>query len=169
MNYGLTLSGQWKGLDFNILFQGAALFNTYHSLSYTIPFWENGNIPSYYMDSWHHADEYDPTSAWVPGEFPAIREGANKGYNESFESTQNYLDCSYLRLKNIEIGYTINQPFIRKAGLQSVRVFVSGHNLLTFCNKYVKAYDPETIAGSANTGWVYPLMRTFNVGVNVNF
>ena len=168
-NYGLTLSGSWRGFDINILFQGAAGFTTYHGLTYTIPFWENGNVPTWFLDCWHHEDRYDASSPWVAGEWPAIRLGSYAPYQNSYASTMSYLDCSYVRLKNVEIGYTFTQPFIKKIGLDQVRLFVSGNNLLTFCNKYVKPYDPEVMAGSANTGWVYPLMKTFNMGINVNF
>lgn len=168
-NYGLTLRGSWKGLDVSILLQGAANFKTYHSLTYTDPFWENGNIPEYFTDSWHHADKYDASTEWVSGMWPSVRLSSYAPYLNSYASTMSYMDCSYLRIKNIEIGYTLRENWLRKARIDHVRFFLSGQNLATFCNKYVKAYDPETLAGSSNTGWIYPLMRTFNVGLNLNF
>ena len=169
-NYGLTLSGSWRGLDFSILLQGAAGFTTYHSLSYTIPFWAEGNIPAWYMNSWHHEDPYDSNSPWVPGELPAVRAtDLFAPYLLTMGSTKSFMDCSYVRLKNVEIGYTFSQSFLQRAHIERVRLFVSGNNLYTLCDKYVKAYDPETVSGSYNTGWVYPLMRTFNAGVNLYF
>jgi len=168
-NYGLTLSGSWRGLDFNILFQGAAGFKTYHDGPYTTPFWQESNIPSYYLDSWHHADPYDDTTEWISGHFPAIRASAYAPYLNQYASTASYLDCSYLRLKNVEIGYTFNQQALQKARIEKIRLFASVTNLLTFCNKYAKAFDPEVTAGNYNTGWIYPLTRTWNFGVNVNF
>jgi len=168
-NYGLTLSGSWKGLDLSILFQGAAGFKTYHSLTYTDPFWENGNIPAYFADSWHHSSPYDASSDWVAGMWPAVRLSSYAPYLNNYASTASYMDCSYVRLKNVELGYTLRESWLKKARIEQIRFFLSGQNLATFCNKYVKAYDPETIAGGANTGWVYPLMRTVNCGINLNF
>ncbi len=168
-NFGLTLSGSWRGLDYNILLQGAAGFKTYHDLTYTTPFWQESNIPTYYLDSWHHEDPYDASSPWVKGSLPSVRTNTFAPYLNQYQSTASYMDCSYVRLKNVEIGYTFNQQALRKAKIEKIRLFVSGNNLLTLCNKYAKAYDPEVTAGSANTGWVYPLSRTWNVGINLNF
>ena len=169
-NYGLMLSGSWRHFDLNILFQGAAGFDTYHTLIYTTPFWQDGNLPSWFMDSWHHADPYDMNSEWIPGELPAVRLAAYHPFQNQI-SNKSYLDCSYVRLKNIELGYTFDQPALKKAHIELLRIFVSGNNLYTFANKYVKGYDPETIAtvGGYTTGWVYPLMRTFNAGVSLYF
>ena len=167
-NYGLTLSGSWRGLDLNILFQGAAGFVVYYEGPYAHPFWQGGNIPSFYMDAWHHQNAYDSDSPWIPGTFPAIRMMDQDPYR-NYPSVMTYRDCSYLRLKNVEIGYTLSGKILRKAGLDKVRVFVNGNNLLTFCDKYIKAFDPEKVAGNSNLGWNYPLMLTLNTGVNVNF
>jgi len=167
-NYGLTLGGSWRGFDFSLLFQGAAGFVTFYSGPYAEPFWQDGNIPEYYYDSWHHADPYDSSSEWVPGSLPSIRSLSNDPYR-NWASAMSYKDCSYVRLKNVEIGYTFNQKALRKAKIDKIRVFVNANNVLTFCNKYVKAYDPEKVAGSNNLGWNYPLLRTVNTGVNLNF
>jgi len=168
-NFGLNLSGSWRGLDVNILFQGAAGAKTYHDLTYTTPFWQEANIPVWFMDAWHHADPFDPTSEWVPGSLPSVRTGMYGPYLNQWASQKSYMDASYVRLKNVEIGYTFSQDFMKKAHIDKLRVFISGQNLYTFCNKYVKPYDPETTSGNANTGWVYPLMMTFNAGLNLYF
>lgn len=167
-NYGLTFSGNWRGLDFSVLFQGAAGFVTFYSGPYAEPFWQNGNLPAYYIDAWHHADPYDSTSEWIPGDLPAIRTMSNDPYR-NWASAMSYKDCSYVRLKNIEIGYTFSQKFIKKAKIDKIRVFVNANNVLTFCDKYVKAYDPEKVAGQNDLGWNYPLLKTVNTGININF
>ncbi|MCQ2183869.1 MAG: TonB-dependent receptor [Bacteroidales bacterium] len=168
-NYGLTVSDSWRGIDFNVLLQGAAGFSTYHDLTYTTPFWQESNIPAWFMDAWHHQDPFDSSSPWVPGDLPAVRTAANGPYLNQYVSTASFLDCSYLRIKNVEIGYTIPARIMNKAHMDRLRVFFSANNLLTLCNKYVKAYDPELLAGGNDTGWNYPLMRTFTFGLNLNF
>jgi len=167
-NYGLTIGGSWRGIDFSLLFQGAAGFVTFYSGPYAEPFWQDGNIPEYYLDSWHHADPFDSSSEWVAGSLPSIRNLTNDPYR-NWASAMTYKDCSYVRLKNLELGYTFNQKFLQKAKIEKIRVFVNANNVFTICDKYVKAYDPEKVAGSNNVGWNYPILRTINAGVNFNF
>jgi len=167
-NYGLTLSCSWRGLDCSMLLQGAAGFVTFYSGPYAEPFWQDGNIPEYYIDAWHHEDPFDSSSPWVAGSLPSIRTLSNDPYR-NYASCMTYKDCSYLRIKNIEIGYTFNQRFLKKAHVEKVRFFANANNVMTFCNKYVKAYDPEKVAGSNNVGWNYPLLKTINTGLNINF
>ena len=120
------------------------------------------------MDSWHHEDIFNSKSAWVPGTFPAIRSMDKAPYTNA-ASSFTYKDCSYVRLKNIELGYTFNQRFLRKAHIEKLRLFVSANNVVTFCDKFIKAFDPEKVAGQQSLGWNYPLMMTINTGINLNF
>jgi hypothetical protein len=78
-------------------------------------------------------------------------------------------DASYVRLKSLELGYTFASSFIEEIGLKNVRLYINGHNLLTITDPFVKAFDPEKIEGALNTGWVYPLQKNYNLGVNVRF
>ncbi|MBR1575419.1 MAG: TonB-dependent receptor [Bacteroidales bacterium] len=167
-NYGLTLSGSWRGLDFSVLFQGAAGFTAYYSGPYAETFWLGGNLPAYMMDSWHHEDLFDSESPWVPGFFPSVRYGEKAGYNNA-ASSYTYKNCSYVRLKNIELGYTFRKQLLKKAHIDKARIFLNVNNPVTFCNPYIKAFDPEKVAGQQNLGWNYPLLMTINTGVNLNF
>lgn len=167
-NYGMTLSASWRGFDASVLLQGAAGFVMFYSGPYAEPFWLDGNVPDYYMDAWHHADPFDSSSEWVPGIFPALRTLSKDPYR-NWASAMSYKDCSYVRLKNIELGYTFNQKFLKKAHIDKIRIFVNVNNVATFCNKYIKAYDPEKVAGQNDLGWNYPLLKTINAGVNLNF
>lgn len=167
-NYGLTFSGSWRGLDFSLLLQGAAGFTAYYSGPYAEMFWLGGNVPAYMMDSWHHEDLFDSESAWVPGFFPAVRYGEKASINNA-ASSFTYKDCTYARIKNIELGYTFRQQFLKKAHIDKFRIFVNANNVYTFCNKFIKAFDPEKVAGQQNLGWNYPLLMTINTGVNLNF
>ena len=167
-NYGLTLDGSFRGFDFSVLFQGAAGFTAHYDGPYAEPFWLGGNVPAYMMDSWHHEDLFDSSSPWVPGYFPAIRTG-DKACNYNSPSSFTYKDCSYVRLKNVELGYTFRQKFLKMVHIEKCRIFVNVYNPITWCNKFIKAYDPEKVAGQQNLGWNYPLMMTFNSGINLNF
>ncbi len=171
-NFGLSLSGSWKGFDLNILLQGAANFTVRYTHAYTTMFWGEGNIPAYFMDRWHKADPYNPGSEWVAGEWPAVRIREIKQIGMLYaESSAWRRDASYLRIKNVELGYTFNQDFISKAGISDVRLFANVNNLYTFADSFVKPFDPESSArtGGYSTGWSYPLLKTFNFGVDINF
>ena len=78
-------------------------------------------------------------------------------------------DASYLRLKSVEIGYTFDSKLLKNVGIDKLRLYINGYNLLTFCDPFVKAFDPEKIEGDYNAGLNYPLNRTFNFGLTMNF
>ncbi len=169
-NFGLSLNGSWKGFDLNVLLQGAANFTVRYTHAYTTMFWGEGNIPAYFMDRWHKADPYDPGSEWVEGEWPAMRIQEIKQIGMLYaESDAWRRDASYVRIKNVELGYTFNQSFISKVGINSIRLFTNVNNLYTFADPFVKPFDPESAAGGYSAGWTYPLLRTFNFGVDINF
>ncbi|MBR0285975.1 MAG: TonB-dependent receptor [Bacteroidales bacterium] len=178
LQFGLVLSGSWKGLDFNATFNAATLVSKSVSLSggmgygFFTTFYEN------YMDRWHttdpKADPFDPNTQWTAGYWPALAI-ATSAYDDSSNLTYrknqpyDYVDGTYLRLKSLEIGYTFQAKLLQKAHIRSLRVYVNGTNLLTFCNPLLKPYDPErnqnSYLGVAGT----PLMKNFSAGININF
>ena len=76
--------------------------------------------------------------------------------------------AAYIRMKNIQLGYTLPKQWVSKAGMSSVRVYVSGDNLLTISD-ITGIFDPETLGGAWGDGKLYPLCKTISVGLNVNF
>jgi hypothetical protein len=78
-------------------------------------------------------------------------------------------NAAYLRLKNVELGYTLPANLLSKVGIGSVRVYVVGQNLLTFDE--LKVLDPEGPGASSNAGrgWFYPQQKVYSMGLNVNF
>jgi len=169
VNFGLNFSASWKGIDVNLLFQGAANYTARYTHAYTTYFWGEGNLPAYFYDRWHMSDPYNPESSeWIPGEWPAMRPGHNLGmiYAES-EAWRRPAD--YIRFKNIEVGYTVPQTLVQKAGLENVRLFMNINNVYTWADEYIKPFDPESISGPHAAGWIYPITRSFNFGINVNF
>jgi len=116
-----------------------------------------------FMDRWHpvdpKADPYDPATKWVPGHF------AYTGTLPDVNSTFNDANGAYLRLKSIEVGYTLPSRIIKKTGLKNFRVYANAYNLLTFTQ--VKFVDPEHPLDTY--GYLYPLNKTVSVGVNIKF
>ncbi len=169
--YGLTIACDWKGFDLNLLFQGAARFSARYTHAYTTMFWNESNLPAYFYDRWHKEDPYDMNSEWIPGKWPASQRQPDVGPLFYANSDVWRKDATYLRLKNIELGYTLSDKIISKAGIERVRVFVSASNLFTWTDPFLKPFDPEsnTKPIGLGTGWTYPIMKAFNFGLNINF
>lgn len=166
--YGFGLSAQWKGFDFNILFQGSGRLD-YVLEGYSVfPFIENdkGNILSAVANPknrWISREiSGDPATERQDAIFPRLSYGNRE--NNSKWSTWWLRDGHFLRLKNLEVGYTLPKTFTRKFRVERARIFFLGYNLA--CWSPFKWWDPEM--GSKN-GDAYPIQRTFTFGVNVSF
>lgn len=168
MQYGMTLTGGWKNFDVNILFQGSAGYTVRFYEVYAEVFAFRGNTPAYFADAWHKADPYDADSEWVPGKWPATRFNNDVGamYAESSVWRKN---ASYVRLKSVELGYTVNPALIQKIGLNRLRIYANAYNLFTIADDFVKPFDPEKLEGIYSAGFTYPLTRSYNFGVNLTF
>jgi TonB-linked SusC/RagA family outer membrane protein len=163
ITYGLTIGGSYEGFDFNLLLQGVGMYNVSYIEQLNIPLWGGGSALTQFLDNWHpvnpNDDPYSPNTVWASGNFPYTGTTANT--NSSF----NFHSAAYLRLKSIEVGYTLPNSVLSRIGLKGVRVFINGYNLLTFTGlKYV---DPEHPSGTY--GYLYPLDKLYNAGINVNF
>ena len=166
--YGFVLDATWKGFDLNAVLQGAALNSIRFNEVFSLMFFNNGNVPAYFYDRWHLEDPYNPNSNWVAGEWPASRFSGqmNHSYRESQVWRRN---ASYLRLKSLEIGYSLPSEMLSKYKLKGVRVYANGLNLLTFSDSFLKQFDPERYEGDYLAGYNYPMIQSFNFGVNVSF
>lgn len=168
-NFGLSLNASWKGFDFSALFQGAKNFTVRYSLAYTTMFWGEGNLPEYFMDRWHKADPYDASSEWIGGEWPAMRTNQDSPPMLYAESSAWRRDASYVRFKNVELGYTLQEKIINKVGLENVRIYTNLNNIYTWADPFIKPFDPESAGGSHSAGWTYPIVMTLNFGLSANF
>lgn len=168
MFYGFTLNAAWKNFDLNAVFQGASLYNVRFNEVFSSLFFNDGNVPAYFYDRWHLADPYDPASGWVPGKWPAARFSQNM-QSSYRESSAWRMDASFLRVKSVELGYTIPAVITGKVRLNNVRLYANAHNLLTFADPMLKMFDPEKDEGPYDAGYNYPLMQSINFGVNVSF
>lgn len=164
VNYGISLNLSWKGFDFSALLQGATRFNVYLNEQFKAPLsWGRNGLAQYY-DRWHRSDLFDANSSWVAGKYPSTRISGTAPWNQ-YTSTFTALDGTYLRIKNVEIGYSIPKKIISKISLESCRVYVNGYNLKTWTdNDYI---DPEH---SMDTyGYLYPITKNINIGLSVTF
>lgn len=170
IHYGFNVQADWNGFDFYALFQGSALYTVQFDEVYAkMLAFKGGNAPEYFFDRWHLADPYDPNSVWIAGEWPAIRLEQDMGSLYTRNTDVWRKDASYLRLKTVEIGYTFNSKALAKLGVERLRVYVNGNNLLTFADSFVKAFDPEKIEGAHSAGLNYPLSKSYNFGFSLNF
>ncbi len=163
LNYGFTIDLSWKGFDLNALFQGASLYNVKYAEQLDHPLSWGRNGLDMFMDRWHKEDMFDPASAWVPGTFPTT--GNSWGFNGA-DSKFRIHDITYLRLKSLELGYTLPSDLTQKARIDKARFFINGFNLFTY-STVNKIIDPEQNAG--DWGYTYPIMRNYNIGVSVTF
>lgn len=167
-NFGLVLDVAWKGIDLRAYLQGVGKRDYWVSGPYftgagASGMWQCAAFDSHW-DFWR--DEGDELGANLNAYFPKPQ-FANGSKN--FQVSSHYLqNAAYIRLKNIQLGYTLPKKWTEKAGMSSVRIYASGENLLTF-TKMFKEFDPETIGGDWGDGKVYPLMKTYSIGININF
>lgn len=162
MNFSLMLDGSYKNFDLSLLFQGTAM----GSMEYKEPLYgiwgsNGGGTLEQYLDRWHpvdpSADPYDPETAWIPGYY---------GYTGNYprgNSEFNRVSTAYLRLKSIELGYSL--PKLTPSSSMDVRVFANAYNLFTITG--VKFVDPEH--PDSDLGRLYPLSKTYTLGVSATF
>lgn len=160
--YGFTLNGSWKGLDLNIFFQGQAKAKilVQPTMNMMTDFYEGRWIES-------NTAEQNAQAKWP-------RAFIKQTYGDDFNgkaSTWWLRDAAFLRLKSVELGYSIPKNIIRKIGLENVRIYVNGNNLFTIDK--IKIFDPEISVNAtnyqANGITAYPLQRTITTGLNVTF
>ena len=159
--YGFGGNVRWKNLDFSFFFQGNG--KTYRFIggpaANFLPGSSQGtmgNILSNYNDRWTEEnpsqDVFYPRLSWGPN--------ANNSQNSSWW----YKDMSMLRLKDVEIGYSLPHRWMDKIRLESIRIYLKGSNLATFSS--FKLWDPEL---DTQTGSKYPIMRSVSIGFDINF
>lgn len=151
MSYSFTLGVSWKNFDLVTFWQGVAGVYRYNWEQATIT--NGGNMTTRWLD------RYSETN--TDGSMPAL----GNSFNEQYSSF--WLDkADYLRLKNIELGYTFPKGWLKKLGVSNVRVYLQSTNLLTFTS--LDNYDPEKTSTDTRSD-VHPNVKSFSVGINVKF
>jgi TonB-linked SusC/RagA family outer membrane protein len=169
-NYGLTLSAEWKGIDLSMTWAGAAGFSYYlqeRGVSRNYLTTQTDALPidaasKFYYVAWDANGDPDWNNPLnnLTAEYARLRNGSAGAY---VENDQFLYDASFLKLKTLQIGYTLPQKWTSQAKMNDLRIFLSGENLLTF-TKY-PGLDPELGSGVA----LYPIARLLSVGINLSF
>ncbi len=170
--FGLDMNASYKGFDFRAFFQGVGkrdYFQGGQNYSGCYYFWGATNNIWFSCGLKQHADYFRAKASNnlpvnLNSYYPRPVFGTDK--NEQYQ-TRYLLNAAYIRLKNIQLGFTIPQSITQKVSLTNVRVFVSAENVWTG-TKMKKMFDPETIdGGSSGNGNAYPLMKTISFGLSV--
>lgn len=166
--YGLDLNAAWKGFDLRAFFQGVAKRDFWEGSTYMFgatnsgQWWCTGitGVADYFRNdnSWSVQNGYQTASldAYLPRPL----------YSDKNLQTQTryLLNAAYMRLKNLQLGYTLPQKIIQNIGINNARVYISAENLFTITN-LPDQFDPETIGTDRSNG--YPLSKTFSFGINI--
>lgn len=166
---GITLDAAWKGFDMQMFWQGV-LKRDFDPGENSMVFWGATGSGQWWSTAFtEHLDYFrdDPdhplglnTDSYYPR--PLFN-------NKNHKTQTKYLqDASYMRLKNLQIGYTFPEVFVNRLSLQNLRIYVSGENLLTITN-LSETMDPETAGIGKQGGTVYPLSTVYSFGLSVNF
>jgi TonB-linked SusC/RagA family outer membrane protein len=156
-SFGINFNASWKNFDISMMWQGTAGNDVFDATRRTDITYSN--LPSWMLDRW--------TGAGTSNKIPRFVLGDSKNW----VSSDLYVhDGSYLRLKNIQLGYTLPEKLTQKMMISSLRFFVAAENLFTF-TKY-QGFDPEISSSATSLGvdyGVYPQARSWTVGVNLAF
>ena len=151
-SYGVSMGFSYKGFDFSVLFQGVSGVAKY----------VNGTRHFNNQESMTEVDlnrfTLERYNSGLPIDFPIAAYS-----HASSENTFFVKDASYLRLKNMEVGYSLQPNFLKKIGIGSARIYANGNNLHTWSPNLIWG-DPENLG---NTG--YPITRTYNFGISFKF
>ena len=151
---------RWKGFDFSFLFQGATHCNFFinynHTTVFSNTFLRKSSVLADIYGNYWTEENPDPNA-----KYPRLT-SPGQGGNNTQASTFWMVDGSYVRLKSAELGYTIPSRITKKAGIQTLRVYLSGVNLLTFSP--FELWDPEL-----SNVYAYPNNRTISLAINVGF
>ena len=167
--YGFGATAQWKNWDFNVFFQGAARTSFFLSGSSVKSLFSSGNLErsavneNIYNNVWMSTNTPEQNANVL---YPRLSNGSGGAgaSNNTQTSTWWQRNGSFIRLKNMEIGYTLPKSLTSKTFIKSFRFYVSGSNLLTFAP--FDMWDPEKGGGE---GSGYPLNRVITIGFNANF
>lgn len=151
LTYSFNLGFTWKDLDFTTFWQGVAGVYRYNWNQTTIS--NGGNMVSRWLDRY--------SSDNVDGSMPRIGNSNNDEYSSFWLEK-----ADYLRLKNIELGYSLHNDALKHIGIQNARVYLQATNMLTFTGYH--DFDPEK-AASDSRGDNHPVTKSFSIGVNVKF
>lgn len=155
--YGAGLSASYKGFDLSCFFQGVARTSFFVDPAATSPFLDNRQVLKVYADSYWSEENQD-----LYAKYPRLGISSNDINNNLQTSSWWMRNGAFVRLKSLELGYTLPDRLAQRAFLTNARIYFNGLNLATF--SAFKDWDPEL----SSNAFSYPLQKVFNVGINVN-
>jgi hypothetical protein len=153
--YGFNINLNYKNVDFSMFWQGVGKADGYLNSSAIMPFFNGGTAQEQHKDRWTQENQN------LNAAFPRLAIGGQNQRN----STWWLKDASYLRLKNLNIGYNFSGGWLNILGINNVKFYLSGENLLTF-DRFWDGFDPEAPVGS---GSYYPQLKTYTIGLDIRF
>ena len=160
-SYGVNLGFNYKGFEFSAFIQGVAQKDIFIDGNWSMPF-------NWY---WHKPDTrfwnttWDKTRRNAP--YPRISHGNIRRWNYS-KSTLTMLDASYIRLKNMTIGYNLPESVTNAMGVERLKVYLAGFDLWE-SHSLPGGFDPESLTATRTSPGVYPFSRLYTLGINVTF
>jgi len=159
-SYSLTLGADYKGFSFSCMFQGVSEISRYYDAETMYAFVNGGKVRSQHLGRWNPNESVDYNLKNAT--YPLLHYGSTGDNNQRLNSF--FLqDGSFIRLKNVEIAYTLPTAISKNLLCQEIHVFANGNNLITW-DKLNNLIDPES-----NGSNKYPIMSVYNVGINVKF
>ena len=150
---GLSINLFWKDFDFSALFQGAFDIDKYCEAESSYAFYNGGKVLKKHLDR------------WTPENHNASYPRITKDSQTNFVTSSFWLEnASYVRLKNVSLGYNLPKSWLNRIGVSRIKVYVAGENLLTFCG--LEDIDPEE---SSTRGWSYTNVKKVSLGLKVSF
>jgi len=163
LNYGFSLGCDYNGIDFSVLLQGTEFSSLYIGDGMMFEFTnKNGKLLDHHLNRWaYYTDPFtgELIDTRATATYPRLNNGVNPNQKTS---TYFLLDNSYLKIRNVELGYTFDNRLLQKMNIAKLRMYCTGNNLFTFTK--VKQVDPE---GGHNEN--YPQMSVYSLGLNVTF
>ncbi|HEY0668954.1 MAG TPA: TonB-dependent receptor, partial [Sphingobacteriaceae bacterium] len=158
-SYGFDLGFNWKSVDFSAFFQGVGKREFYMPANLLVPFGASWLQPfAYHLDYW--------TPENRDARFPRLYQAAN---HNRYPSTFFKANGAYMRLKNLQIGYTLPKSLTQRVKVQKARVFFSGRDLWEISKMWEKSFDPEYFnSTSGSSVYQYPLLRNYSLGINLS-
>ena len=158
--FGLNLGAEYKGFDFSMLLQGVAGVKGYMSLFAGHAFYQEGSIQKWQMENCWNVQ----TSNRYP-EYPRLEVMSNAGSNNTLTSDYWVIDASFVKVRNIQLGYTLPATLTKKFGSSGLRVYLSLDTPFTL-SSYRKGWDPEN---TNNNAQYYPTLSTYTLGLSLKF
>ena len=159
-SFGLSFGASYKGFDLSVLIQGVAGVKGQLSQWASHPFYQEGNIQRWQMEGCWDVQKENRYPV-----LPRLEVSSNAGTNNTIVSDWWVLNASYVKVRNIQLGYSLPQSVVRKFRSSGLRFYVTLDNPLSF-TKFRPGWDPEK---TTNNGQYYPVMSTYTFGLNIKF